>query len=513
MTKHVAIAGAGIAGLGAALALARSGVRVTLLERDATPLPASPVEAFESWPRRGAPQVKHSHAFLARLRNLLRDRAPDVLAALLAAGAEELPLANLLRPGIDDASPKPGDEDLTLLACRRITFEWVLHRLVEREANVRFRDGCEVRGLIVDGELAGRPRVVGVRLRSPGRAERGASREARGFSREAHGIGREEEELRADLVVDASGRRSPLPSWLAAAGLPALDEASEPCGVYYCSRFYRLLAGVTSPERETTIGADLGYLKYAIFHGDGRIFSITFAAAPEDKPIRALLREAPFDAAARQFPVIARWIDPAVSEPITTVYGMDNLHNARRSLAQQGEPRVAGLVLLGDAAIHTNPLYGRGCTFALLHAFLLADALAAHPHDVLAAARALEAATEREIVPWYRAALAQDRDAAAWAAQLRGEAQPGASGAGGAVDARAYFRDLMRRGLVPALRLDATVLRAFSRGFNLLDPPGDLMRRPELLQRVLKIYQGREQRVEPDLGPGRDALIRVLEAA
>jgi 2-polyprenyl-6-methoxyphenol hydroxylase-like FAD-dependent oxidoreductase len=491
VTQHIAIAGAGIAGLAAALALARTGHRVTLLERDATPLPASPVEAFARWERRGAPQVRHSHAFLARLRNLLRDRAPDVLAALLAAGAEELPLANLLRPGIDDPSPRPGDEDLTLLACRRITFEWVLHRLVEREPNVALRDGCTVRGLLVRGEQAGKPRVAGVHL---------------------HG-GHGEEILPADWVVDASGRRSALASWLAAAGLPALEEVSEPCGVYYCSRFYRLRDGVPPPERETTIGADLGYLKYAIFHGDGRIYSITFAAAPEDKPLRALLREGPFEAAARQFPVIARWIDPSIAEPITTVYGMDGLRNTRRSLATGGDPRVAGLVQLGDAAIHTNPLYGRGCTFALVHAYLLADALAAHPGDALGAARALEAATEREIVPWYALAVAQDRDAAAWAAQLRAEAPAQAGAKSGAVDPRAYMRDVMQRGLVPALRLDATVLRAFSRGFNLLDPPGDLMRRPDLLQRVLKIYQARDQREEPYLGPNRAELIQFLNAA
>jgi 2-polyprenyl-6-methoxyphenol hydroxylase-like FAD-dependent oxidoreductase len=282
--------------------------------------------------------------------------------------------------------------------------------------------------------------------------------------------------------------------------------------VFYCSRFYKLRDDVAPPERETTIGADLGYLKYAIFHGDSRIFSITFAAAPEDKPLRALLRDRPFEAAARSLPSMARWIDPAVAVPITPVYGMDGLRNTRRQLASGGEPRVAGLLAIGDAAIHTNPLYGRGCSFALVHALLLVDALAAHPGDLLGAARAFEAATQREIVPWYQLALAQDRDAAAIAAELRSE-KPAEKAAGAGVDPRAYMRDLMLRGLVPALRLDATVLRAFSRGFNLLDRPGDLMRRPDVLQRVLAVYQTRGSREEPVLGPPRAAMLAILNAA
>jgi hypothetical protein len=145
---------------------------------------------------------------------------------------------------------------------------------------------------------------------------------------------------------------------------------------------------------------------------------------------------------------------------------------------------------------------------------MLADALEASAGDVVAAARALEAATEREIAPWYQLALVQDRDAAAFAAQLRGESDsPRAGASSGAVDPRAYLRDVMQRGLVPALRLDSTVLRAFSRSLNLLDPPGDLMRRPDILQRVLKVYQGRDQREEPYLGPSRSELMEILAAA
>ena len=77
---RITVVGGGVAGLSSALTLARQGHHITVLERDDTPMPASADAAFD-WDRRGAPQVRHSHAFLARLRNMLRDHHPDVLAS------------------------------------------------------------------------------------------------------------------------------------------------------------------------------------------------------------------------------------------------------------------------------------------------------------------------------------------------------------------------------------------------------------------------------------------------
>src|SRR3954453_16686586 len=179
--------GAGGGALGSALALSRQGHDVTVLERDHTPLPHNPDEAFE-WDRRGAPQVRHSHAMLARLRNLLRDRYPDVVDALYAAAVTDWPLTVNLPPTIDDPSPQPGDDDLVMLACRRTTFEWVLRRTVLEAPHVRLLDGVAVEGLTGGGGVV-----------------RGVRTDAGPFE--------------ADMVVAANGRRGNVPAWLAGVGV------------------------------------------------------------------------------------------------------------------------------------------------------------------------------------------------------------------------------------------------------------------------------------------------------
>ena len=492
------VIGGGVAGLAAALALARQGDEVEVLEKDATPLPDDPVTAFERWDRRGAPQVRHSHAFLARLRNLLRDRFPDVLEALLANGAYEIRVTEALPPGITDRAPRPGDEELALLGCRRITFEWVLRRIVEATPGVTWHVGAEVVCLVAEAGAAGAPpRVSGVRVARPG----GGS-----------------ETLHADRVVDASGRRSRVREWLAAIGAGEVAQEDEVSGIFYSSRFYRLLPGQTEPPREGPIGADLGYMKYAIFPGDAGIFSVTLAASPDDTPLRAVLRPGPFEAAAAAIPAIGRWIDRARSEPVSDVYGMAKLRNRLRRFVEDGRPRALGLFVIGDASVCTNPLYGRGCSLAFVHAVLLADALRAHPGDPLAQALALDDATRREIEPWYRSALAQDREAREVAeAQRRGvdpAALPASSDPQAPVDPKAFLRSVLRDGLLPALATDAVVLRAFLRNFNLLDPPDSLLANADVMARVLAAWRERDQRppAEP-LGPDREEMVRVLERA
>lgn len=483
-TLDVLVVGGGVSGLSTALKLGRRGHRVTVVERDDTPMPASADEAFD-WDRRGAPQVRHSHAFLARLVGLLRANEPDVLERLFAAGATEIRFGDDMPPTMKEFAPEPGDAELSMLTCRRTTFEWVLRRTVLDEGRVEFRTGCGVRSLVTDdGDTSGTPRVVGVELEDGSR-------------------------LFADLVVVAGGRRSALPEWLSAIGAGEVDEEVEDTGIVYASRFYRLKPNAEYPPRSGPIGGDLGYIKYGVFIGDNRTFSITLAAPVDDDELRTRLADPDvFDEAARKLNATAPYLDGRADPIGDGVYLMAGLLNRLRRYVVNDAPLALGVLPVGDAMVCTNPLYGRGCSTGYWGAHLLAESLdAALSADTELDATTLgnlavayEASVHREIVPWYRAGVEQDAEARRVAAALlRGE-DPDSDTS----DMRTMMRSVLREGLLPALRVDAVVLRAFLRNLNLLSSPDSLMKDPEVMNRVFAVWQDRENRPpEIPMGPKR----------
>lgn len=471
---RVVVIGGGVAGLGCALWLARAGVEVTVVERD--PLPDHPdVEAAFASPRRGVAQLRHSHAFLARLRNLLRDRAPDVLAGLLAAGATELRFTENMPPGIEDRAARAGDTDLVALACRRATFDWVLLRAA-RASGADIRDATAATGLVLEHLPTGPPRVRGVHVSGPGG----------------------DTTLSAGIVVDAAGNRSAVSRWLVDAGAAEPPARSEDCGIVYLSRFWRLYDGGT-PRIDGPIGGDLGYLKYGVFVADNATFSVTLAVPTEDAELRGLLRSSRgFDAAATALQHTAPWMVPGRAAPLTDVAVMAGLRSVHRHLVRDGAPLALGLCSIGDSAVRTNPLYGRGCSLALVQAAAVADIVAAGT-PVEALTGAVEDVTDAEVAPWFEASVEQDRMSRA---AREGE------------QAATVYESILTDGLLPAVRSDATVFRAFLRGFNLLDPPSTLLADPDLMARVTATWNARGERPpEPPLGPPRDELLGMVRSA
>jgi len=453
------VIGGGIAGLAAARVLARHFTRVVVLERDQQVEMASPEEAFDGWERPGVPQFRHSHAFLARVRLLLLAHFPDVLDRLREVGMREIGLAEAAPRGLGVA-PRADDEDIVLLACRRATFEWVLRASVVARPAIELHEGLSVAGLIgtvVDGD---RPTVTGVRL------EDGRS-------------------VEAALVVDTTGRRSRAPQWLAALRAPPPRERSAPCGIFYYTRFYRERRGRVPGGRPALVAGDLGWVKVAIFPGDAGSFSITVGTPVGDPHLKALIDPARFERFLGAFPTVAPWLAGRAAEPIagphTPVLVMGQLQNRLRRFVDREGPLANGFVAIGDAAYHSNPIYGRGVTSSLVQAALLDEALDRHPGDLRAAARHLDRASEAELRPFWDAAVAGDRRSAGGRRPFQ-LTNPRAYLAAMAAEVFGWFFD---RALLPASRIDPIVFRGLMRVFNMLEPPDHLLRDPELVLHAL----------------------------
>jgi 2-polyprenyl-6-methoxyphenol hydroxylase-like FAD-dependent oxidoreductase len=172
---HAVVVGAGVAGLVAAKALSTHFERVTVLERDE--LPTTPGH------RAGTPQSRDLHALLGGGLAALEELFPNFGRELRSAGAVPLRAAvdtRIERPGFDPF-PQP-DLGWEALSLSRPLIEFIARRRVESEANITLFSGRRVTEFVASSDQKS---VEAVRYET----EDGVA-----------------ETLRADLVVDASGR-------------------------------------------------------------------------------------------------------------------------------------------------------------------------------------------------------------------------------------------------------------------------------------------------------------------
>ena len=124
----------------------------------------------------------------------------------------------------------------------------------------------------------------------------------------------------------------------------------------------------------------------------------------------AIVKPEMFDAICVEIPGCARWTDPARAEPASQVFAMGNLKSVWRRYLNDGEPQVLNFFALGDAAVRTNPLYGRGCSAGVVHAHLLREVLDA-TRDPAARAQTFDADTRKALRPFYDSMVRQDTQA------------------------------------------------------------------------------------------------------
>ncbi|MFD9459898.1 FAD-dependent oxidoreductase [Streptomyces sp. NPDC060027] len=384
MSRRAVVIGGSVAGLLAAAALSRSMDEVTVLERDE--LRDGPQ------PRRRIPQARHAHVLLPSGRDAIQELLPgvDVRERLVASGAHEQSLTDILGFGPQGWFRRwpPVVDELLLTLCSRDLLDWTVREAVLGTTSVTVRRGEAV------SLLGTAQRVTGVRVLADGT----------------------EEDLRADLVVDASGRGSRVEHWLESLGVTDIPTDEVDSGLVYASRVFRVPPGaehfpLTQVEAEPVRSRPGRSGNLVPIEGGRWLVSLAGtrggepSADPEEFTRFALgLRHA----------LIGQLISGA--EPLGEVSLSRSTRNRRRDFEKAAMPE--GLVVLGDAVATYNPVYGQGMSVAALGALALSRRLQQDDVTAPGFARGVQRAAAKSVSAAYTLSTSQDQ----WFPEVIGKA-------------------------------------------------------------------------------------------
>jgi 2-polyprenyl-6-methoxyphenol hydroxylase-like FAD-dependent oxidoreductase len=457
------VIGGSIAGLMAARVLTDYFDRVTIVERDR--LPANP--DF----RRGVPHARHAHVLRLRGQMILEQHFPGLVAELLANGAVSINAGNEAEFFLFGRWRGPAYHSaIVSIASSRPLLEALITRRLAAHPGVTLLQEHDVIGLSGDGRGE---RVTGVRLRRWDQAGAG------------------EIDLAADLVVDASGRGSKAPEWLASLGFAPPRETVVNAFPGYTTRLYRRPAGWRGGWKTLNIIPTPPHNSHGgvIVPLEGGRWQVSLVGMGRDYPPTD---EEGFLNFARSLPSPRLYEAIKDAEPLTKPIGFWNNENRLRHYEQL--PRyLEGFLATGDSVCILNPTHAQGMTVAALGSLALDRCLQARrrgsaPGDLTGLARAFQQELSQVMTgPWLMATSTDRR----W---------PATEGAADRPNLMTQLRQMYFAWVLRAMVHNPQVAEVFFHVQHMVTPPTALFRRDIVLQ-VLGLPL-RRPRPAPGARPG-----------
>jgi flavin-dependent dehydrogenase len=345
---HAVVIGSSLAGLTAARALANFMDKVTVIERDW--LPRGPGR------RRGVPQARHTHGLSTAAHQGLERLFPGICHDLARAGAVHVRVPeDMLLLGPAGWLPR-FDAGLSMVGAGRDLIDWTVRDRLRADPKVAFLPEHEAVAL----EGGPQDTVTGIWVRG---RDRGAPD---GFARRRL--------IPAEFVVDASGRGSRAPEWLAELGYRVPEESVADAGMTYASTLYAPPVGHVADFQALLLMAASDDRRHALLSPvEGGRWSVRVgigddAAPPADHA--ELLRAA----GTLRHPLLRDLIEAAT--PLGRVYTCRGTSRRRHYERLRRFPDQ--FLVVGDALAALDPAHGHGMTLAVECALVLDDLLRAH---------------------------------------------------------------------------------------------------------------------------------------
>ncbi|QJS98966.1 hypothetical protein G9272_44620 [Streptomyces asoensis] len=372
---HAVVIGSSLAGLTAARALANFMDRVTVIERDW--LPRGPGR------RRGVPQARHPHSLTTTAQHGLEQLFPGIGRDLTRAGAVRVRMPqDMLLLGPAGWLPR-FDSGLSMLSAGRDLIDSVIRDRLRADPKVAFLPAHEVVAL----REGGNDTVTGVW--------------ARGRDRQAPDGWTPRRLIPAEFVVDASGRDSSAPRWLAELGYQPPAQSVAAARTVHTTAVFAPPVGHVADFKSLLLMPSAGNPRQGVLNPvEGGRWSVSLSSSdgtPPPTDHEGLLRAA----AALPHPLLRDLLEAAT--PLGPLYGYGpGEHRWRHYEKLRRWPDQ--FLVVGDALATLDPAHGHGMTLAVQCALVLDDLLAGHGTAVGLSYRLRQALAHR-VAPAWRAGI------------------------------------------------------------------------------------------------------------